>query len=56
MDSIGDLNAIWQIILNNIRDERAMPATAIDLWFGKIMLVELSPEKVEKYVDSLEAI
>ena len=46
MDSIGDLNAIWQIILNNIRDERAMPATAIDLWFGKIMLVELSPEKV----------
>ena len=43
MDSIGDLSAIWQIILNNIRDERAMPETAIDLWFKKFRLVSLEP-------------
>lgn len=43
MDSIGDLSAIWQIILNNIRDERSMPETAIDLWFKKFRLVSLEP-------------
>ena len=43
MDSIGDLSAIWQIILNNIRDERSMPETAIDLWFKKFRLVSLDP-------------
>lgn len=52
MDSIGDLTAIWQIILNNIRDERAMPETAIDLWFGKFKLTSLSTDKVVFATDS----
>ncbi len=68
MNSIGDLSAIWLIILNNIRDEKSMPKTAIDLWFGGLQLVSLSTEKVifaaesdmkkgiieEKYIDYLE--
>ena len=68
MDNIGDLSAIWQIVLNGIRDERSMPETAIDLWFGKFTMVSLSTDKVvfasdsemkrgiikEKYSDFLE--
>lgn len=68
MNSIGDLSAIWLIILNNIRDEKSMPKTAIDLWFGSLQLVSLSTDKVifatekklnksiidEKYIDYLE--
>ena len=68
MNSIGDLSAIWLIILNNIRDEKSMPKTAIDLWFGGLQLVSLSTDKVifateknlnksiidEKYIDYLE--
>lgn len=46
MDNIGDLSAIWQIVLNNIRDESSMPETAIDLWFGKFKMVSLSTDKV----------
>lgn len=68
MNSIGDLSAIWLIILNNIRDEKSMPKTAIDLWFGSLQLVSLSTDKVifavenemkksiidKKYIDYLE--
>ena len=46
MDSAGDMSAIWQIMLNNIKDDREMPETAIDLWFGKFKLVSLYPDKV----------
>lgn len=46
MDSAGDMSAIWQIMLNNIKDDRKMPETAIDLWFGKFKLVSLYPDKV----------
>ena len=53
MDSIGDLSALWQIILNNIRDERAMPATAIDLWFGNLQLTSLSTDTVVFATDSV---
>ncbi len=52
MDSTGDLSAIWQIILNNIRDEKTMPITAIDLWFGKLQMVSLSTDKVVFAADS----
>ena len=68
MNSIGDLSAIWLIILNNIRDEKSMPKTAIDLWFGSLQLISLSTDKVifaaenemkktiieKKYIDYLE--
>jgi len=52
MDNIGDLSAIWQIVLNGIRDERSMPETAIDLWFGKFTMVSLSTDKVVFASDS----
>ena len=52
MDNIGDLSAIWQIILNNIRDDREMPETAIDLWFGRFKLVSLSTDLVIFATDS----
>ncbi|MCI9450370.1 MAG: chromosomal replication initiator protein DnaA [Clostridiales bacterium] len=46
MDNIGDLSAIWQIMLADIREDKTMPETAIDLWFGKLNMVSLSPDKV----------
>ena len=52
MDNIGDLSAIWQIVLNDIRDESSMPQTAIDLWFGKFKMVSLSTDKVVFASDS----
>ena len=52
MDNIGDLSAIWQIILNQIRTESSMPETAIDLWFGKFKMVSLSTDKVVFASDS----
>jgi len=52
MDNIGDLSAIWQIVLNDIRDESTMPQTAIDLWFGKFKMVSLSTDKVVFASDS----
>ena len=52
MNSIGDLTAIWQIILKNIRDEEKIPVTAIDLWFGSLQLISLSPDKVIFATDS----
>lgn len=54
MDNIGDLSAIWQIVLNDIRDESSMPETAIELWFGngKFKMVSLAPDKVIFAADS----
>jgi len=52
MENIGDLSAIWQIVLNDIRDGSTMPETAIDLWFGKFKMVSLSTDKVVFASDS----
>ncbi len=52
MDNMSDLLAIWQIILNEIRDEKSMPSTAIDLWFGNFKLISLSTDKVVFATDS----
>lgn len=46
MDNISDLSAIWQIMLNDIRDDHEMPETAIDLWFGHFEMVSLSTDLV----------
>ena len=52
MDNIGDLLAIWQIMLNDIRDDHEMPETAIGLWFGHFKIVSLSTDRVVFATDS----
>ena len=46
MKNIGDLSAVWQIILNNIREDHILPETAIDLWFKNFRLDSITAEKV----------
>lgn len=46
MKNMGDLFAVWQIILNNIREDRILPETAIDLWFTNFRFDSIDVEKV----------
>ena len=44
MKSIEDVSAIWEMMLNTIREDRELPTTVIELWFDKCRLDSLSVE------------
>ncbi len=52
MDFNKDAAAIWQMMFSSMKEEKELPSTAIDLWFGNCTLSSLSADSAVFVCDS----